>query len=90
VEATANDLASSLSRACRRQPPVRECGHRPAVQRSQAELTRTSRRVVLYSFATTRRPRQVQRLLSAGASAYLTKPFDVRELLAIIDDIVTG
>jgi PAS domain S-box-containing protein len=29
---------------------------------------------------------QVQRLLAAGASAYLTKPIDVRELLGVLDD----
>jgi DNA-binding response OmpR family regulator len=28
----------------------------------------------------------VQRLLSAGAVAFLTKPFDVKELLAIVDE----
>lgn len=33
-------------------------------------------------------PGQVQRLLSAGAAAYLTKPIDVRELLRLIDDAV--
>jgi signal transduction histidine kinase/CheY-like chemotaxis protein len=31
-------------------------------------------------------PRQVQRLLSTGATAYLTKPIDVRQLLALLDD----
>jgi signal transduction histidine kinase/ActR/RegA family two-component response regulator len=30
-------------------------------------------------------PRQAQRLLAAGATAYLTKPIDVRELLDLID-----
>jgi signal transduction histidine kinase/ActR/RegA family two-component response regulator len=30
-------------------------------------------------------PRQVQRLLASGATAYLTKPIDVRELLALVD-----
>jgi CheY-like chemotaxis protein len=30
-------------------------------------------------------PRQVQRLLAGGASAYLTKPIDVRQLLELID-----
>jgi PAS domain S-box-containing protein len=29
---------------------------------------------------------QVQRMLAAGASAYLTKPIDVRELLGVLDD----
>jgi DNA-binding response OmpR family regulator len=33
-------------------------------------------------------PGQTQRLLAAGASAYLHKPFDVRELLAIIDRLL--
>jgi CheY-like chemotaxis protein len=31
---------------------------------------------------------QVQRLKSAGATAYLTKPFNVKELLQIVDDIL--
>jgi signal transduction histidine kinase len=31
---------------------------------------------------------QVQRLKSAGATAYLTKPFNVKELLHIVDDIL--
>jgi signal transduction histidine kinase/CheY-like chemotaxis protein len=30
-------------------------------------------------------PRQVQRLLAGGATAYLTKPIDVREMLALVD-----
>jgi CheY-like chemotaxis protein len=30
----------------------------------------------------------MQRLLSTGASAYLTKPIDVQELLRLIDDAV--
>jgi len=30
-------------------------------------------------------PRQAQRLLSAGATAYLTKPIDVRQLLDLVD-----
>ena len=30
-------------------------------------------------------PRQVQRLLAAGATAYLTKPIDVRQLLELVD-----
>ena len=31
---------------------------------------------------------QIDRLTSAGAYAYLTKPFDVRQLLGIVDDIL--
>ncbi|RNM14019.1 ATP-binding protein [Nocardioides pocheonensis] len=33
-------------------------------------------------------PRQVQRLLSSGAIAYLTKPIDIHRLLEIVDDAV--
>ena len=32
--------------------------------------------------------RQIQRLLLGGASAYLTKPLDVRQLLDIVDQLV--
>ena len=34
-------------------------------------------------------PGQVQRMLSAGARAYLTKPIDVREFLGLLDETVT-
>jgi signal transduction histidine kinase/ActR/RegA family two-component response regulator len=33
-------------------------------------------------------PRQMQRLLSAGAAAYLTKPIDIRDLLCQVDDVL--
>jgi CheY-like chemotaxis protein len=33
-------------------------------------------------------PRQVQRMLAAGATAYLTKPIDVRELLEVVDKAI--
>lgn len=33
-------------------------------------------------------PSHVQRLISAGAAAYLTKPIDVRELLRLVDEAV--
>jgi signal transduction histidine kinase/CheY-like chemotaxis protein len=33
-------------------------------------------------------PRQVQRLLAAGATAYLTKPIDVREVLDLVDKAI--
>jgi signal transduction histidine kinase/CheY-like chemotaxis protein len=33
-------------------------------------------------------PRQVQRLMSSGAVAYLTKPIDIHRLLEIVDDAV--
>ncbi len=32
--------------------------------------------------------RQIQRLLEAGAAAYLSKPFDVRQFLETIDDLI--
>jgi CheY-like chemotaxis protein len=34
-------------------------------------------------------PGQTQRLLAAGASAYLSKPFNVSELLRIVDDLLS-
>ena len=34
-------------------------------------------------------PGQMQRLISAGATAYLTKPLDVRELLRLLDEALT-
>ena len=39
--------------------------------------------VILSADAT---PAQIERLLAAGARAYLTKPFDVTELLALVDE----
>ena len=33
-------------------------------------------------------PGQVERLLAAGARAYLTKPLDVRELLRLLDELL--
>jgi signal transduction histidine kinase/ActR/RegA family two-component response regulator len=41
--------------------------------------------VILSADAT---PGRVQRLLTAGAHAYLTKPLDVRQLLATLDDLL--
>src|SRR2546430_15619751 len=41
--------------------------------------------VVLSADAT---PGQVQRLLAAGVRAYLTKPLDVRQLLALLDEVL--
>lgn len=35
-------------------------------------------------------PRQVQRLLSSGAIAYLTKPIDIHRLLDLVDEAVAG
>ena len=35
-------------------------------------------------------PRQIQRLRDLGAREYLTKPLDVRRLLALLDDVLLG
>jgi len=43
--------------------------------------------VILSADAT---PGHVERLLAAGAEAYLTKPLDVRQLLALVDQFVSG
>jgi len=42
--------------------------------------------VVLSADAT---PSQIERLLSAGARNYLTKPFDIDPFLAVIDETVS-
>jgi CheY-like chemotaxis protein len=38
--------------------------------------------IVLSADAT---PGQVRRLIASGAAAYLTKPFDIQEVLAVVD-----
>jgi PAS domain S-box-containing protein len=43
--------------------------------------------VILSADAT---PGQVERLLAAGAQAYLTKPLDIRQLLTLVDQAVFG
>jgi len=63
-----------------------DIGGDQVLQQLRDDPATTSIPVVVLSADAT--PGQVQRLLSAGASAYLTKPFDVRELLRIIDDIL--
>jgi CheY-like chemotaxis protein len=47
--------------------------------------TATTPVVILSADAT---PGQIQRLLTAGASAYLTKPLNVRELLRTVDELL--
>jgi len=47
--------------------------------------TRDTPVVVISADAT---PGQVERLLAAGAHRYLTKPFDVREFLEVLDDVL--
>ena len=43
--------------------------------------------VVLSADAT---PSQIERLLTAGARNYLTKPFDIDPFLAVVDEMVSG
>lgn len=49
--------------------------------------TRTTPVVIISADAS---PRQIQRLRDLGAQDYLTKPFDIKRLLAILDAIVTA
>jgi CheY-like chemotaxis protein len=35
-------------------------------------------------------PSQIERMLSAGARNYLTKPFDIRRFLFMFDEIMTS
>jgi CheY-like chemotaxis protein/anti-sigma regulatory factor (Ser/Thr protein kinase) len=59
---------------------------REVLRRLRADVrTRDTPVVVLSADAT---PGQVQRLLAAGANAYLTKPLDVREFLRTIDAVL--
>jgi signal transduction histidine kinase len=50
--------------------------------------TTASTPVVIVSADAT--PSQVQRLLAAGATAYLTKPFEVRELIDVVDGVLAA
>jgi len=49
----------------------------------ESPVTRAIPVVVISADAT---PKQIERLLGAGARAYLTKPLDVRKLLALLDE----
>ena len=49
----------------------------------RADSTTDSIPIVVVSADAT--PKQITRILDAGAQQYLTKPFDVREFLAILD-----
>jgi CheY-like chemotaxis protein len=62
-----------------------DIGGEQVLQELRTDPTTSSIPVVILSADAT--PGQVQQLLSAGASAYLTKPFDVRELLRLFDDV---
>jgi signal transduction histidine kinase/ActR/RegA family two-component response regulator len=56
------------------------------LRRLRAEPATAQTPVVVVSADATER--QKKRLLDAGAQAYLTKPLDIRELLAVVDDLV--
>ena len=63
-----------------------DMGGEQVLQRLRDDPATASIPVVIVSADAT--PGQVQRLLSAGAAAYLTKPIDVRELLRLVDGAV--
>jgi signal transduction histidine kinase/ActR/RegA family two-component response regulator len=65
-----------------------DMGGDQVLQRLRDDPATASIPVVIVSADAT--PGQVQRLLTAGATAYLTKPIQVRELLAVLDDALTG
>jgi CheY-like chemotaxis protein len=59
-------------------------GGEQVLQRLRDDPATASIPVVIVSADAT--PGQVQRLLSAGAAGYLTKPIEVRDLLRVLDD----
>ena len=61
-----------------------DMGGEQVLQRLRDDPATASIPVVIVSADAT--PGHVQRLLGAGATAYLTKPVDVRELLRLLDD----
>jgi CheY-like chemotaxis protein len=61
-------------------------GGEQVLQRLRDDPATASIPVVIVSADAT--PGQIQRHLSAGAAAYLTKPIDVRELLRVVDDAI--
>ncbi|MEX2658147.1 MAG: ATP-binding protein [Acidimicrobiales bacterium] len=63
-----------------------DIGGEEVLQRLRQDPATASTPVVIVSADAT--PGQVQRLLSAGAAGYLTKPLDVRDLLRALDDAV--
>ncbi len=56
------------------------------LKRLQADATTTGIPVVVLSADAT--PSQIERLLTAGARNYLTKPFDIDPFLAVVDEIL--
>ncbi len=64
-----------------------DIGGDQVLQRLREDPLTASTPVVMVSADAT--PGQVQRLTAAGATAYLTKPLDVQELLRILDETLT-
>lgn len=54
-------------------------------QLRETDALRTTPVVIVSGDATAS---QVQRLLDLGAAAYITKPFEIRELLKVVDDLL--
>jgi CheY-like chemotaxis protein len=57
------------------------------IQRLQSDPTTAQVPVVVLSADAT--PSQIERLLTAGARNYLTKPFDIDPFLAVVDEMVS-
>jgi signal transduction histidine kinase/ActR/RegA family two-component response regulator len=62
-------------------------GHEVLARLREDPQTRAIPVVVMSADAT---PGQIERLLSAGARAYLTKPIDVPRMLGIVEEILSG
>lgn len=58
------------------------------LRRLQSEPTTANVPVVILSADAT--PSQIERLLTAGAKNYLTKPFDIDPFLAVVDEMVAA
>ncbi len=58
------------------------------LRRLQADPTTAKVPAVILSADAT--PSQIERLLTAGARNYLTKPFDIDPFLAVVDEFTTG
>jgi CheY-like chemotaxis protein len=58
------------------------------LERLQAQPATAATPVIVISADAT--PSQIERMLSAGARNYLTKPFDIRRFLCMFDEIFAG
>ena len=54
------------------------------------EIRRAGHRMPVIILSADAMPHQVERLLAAGAQAYLTKPIDVKKFLDIVDSVLTA